>query len=244
MKVFLSWSGERSRAVAKALDTWIPDVLVDTSTWMSDERIEAGSRWSVELEKELESSSFGILCLTPENLNSPWLLFEAGAISKIVTKSRVVPYRFGLNLSDVPYPLAQFQGVDANDVGTMKLLFSMNSLRETPLAEERLKRLSANWWPALQKNLENIPDPTGHHIERRDDRALLEEIVEHVRRLKSESIQDEQLRTIGESAVTLYNLEQYDIFGGANDTEQFQDALKRGREHYERLVEAYARKRK
>ena len=82
MKVFLSWSGLRSKAIANALRDWIPDVFQQAEVWMSEHDIEAGARWSNELNNILEESNFGIICLTPENQYAPWITFEAGALSK------------------------------------------------------------------------------------------------------------------------------------------------------------------
>ena len=63
MKVFLSWSGDRSRQVAAALREWIPLVLQHVEPWMSDHDIGAGDRWAVEIGKRLEENHFGIICL-------------------------------------------------------------------------------------------------------------------------------------------------------------------------------------
>ena len=69
--IFISWSGERSRAVASALAEWIPDVIQYVTTWTSEHNIGAGARWGNELSKQLEASRFGIICLTPENIDRP-----------------------------------------------------------------------------------------------------------------------------------------------------------------------------
>lgn len=42
MRVFVSWSGERSREVAKAFRDWLPLVLHYAEPWVSDADIEAG----------------------------------------------------------------------------------------------------------------------------------------------------------------------------------------------------------
>jgi hypothetical protein len=55
-------------------------------------RISAGARWANELANELAGTRFGILCLTRDNLNSPWLLFEAGGLAKTVEDTFVCPY--------------------------------------------------------------------------------------------------------------------------------------------------------
>ena len=44
MDVFLSWSGTRSKAVAQALESWLPLVINATSPWISAE-IDKGRRW-------------------------------------------------------------------------------------------------------------------------------------------------------------------------------------------------------
>ena len=60
MKVFISWSGERSKQVARALFEWIPCVIQAVKPWMS-EQIAKGARWSPEIAKELEETRFGIV---------------------------------------------------------------------------------------------------------------------------------------------------------------------------------------
>jgi len=34
MKVFVSWSGDRSKVVAESLSKWLPDVFQDLTIWM------------------------------------------------------------------------------------------------------------------------------------------------------------------------------------------------------------------
>src|SRR5438045_1936561 len=109
MKVFISWSGTRSRDVAESLHEWLPYVINAVEPWLSSADIEKGARWALDLAQELESTSVAVICLTKENLNAPWILFEAGALSKTVGKSFVCPYLFGLDRIDLTGPLLQFQ---------------------------------------------------------------------------------------------------------------------------------------
>src|SRR4051812_21042192 len=110
MQVFISWSGERSRAVGSTLSSWITDIFHDVHPWMSDHNISAGALWGLELSSVLDTSNFGVLCLTRENIEAPWVLFEAGSLAKAATIARVVPYLFDLSPTDIGPPLAQFQG--------------------------------------------------------------------------------------------------------------------------------------
>lgn len=77
---------------------------------MSAENIDKGDRWSIDISKQLEETHFGIICMTPNNLGAPWILFEAGALSKSIEKARVSPLLFGVGPSDfTSSPLLQFQ---------------------------------------------------------------------------------------------------------------------------------------
>src|SRR4051812_12111371 len=128
MKVFLSWSGERSRIVATALRKWLPDVVQAVEPWMSKHDIGAGSRWSKDIGQVLNDADFGILCLTSENYAAPWLLFEAGALAKRRDEARVVPYLIGIEPSDLPAgPLNQFQAKRATVDDTWDLVQAINA---------------------------------------------------------------------------------------------------------------------
>jgi hypothetical protein len=102
--VFLSWSGERSKLVARALRDWIPLVIDEVKPWFSGRDIPAGQRWTSEVGTRLEETNFGILCLTRENLQAPWLL-----LSKAVEEGAVCPYLLDVEVSEITGPLSQFQ---------------------------------------------------------------------------------------------------------------------------------------
>lgn len=125
---------------------------------MSEHDIGPGKRWGIELSTELEASNFGILCLTPENITAPWLLYEAGALAKLVAESRVVPYL--LFNPNVIGPLSQFQGVNADNEGTLKLVNGINQLSDNPLPNDRIARIFERAWPDLEREIETIGKPS------------------------------------------------------------------------------------
>jgi len=183
----------------------------------SAHNIDAGQRWGHELGEQLGSTNFGILCLTPENLESPWLLFEAGALSKVIGQARVVPYLFQLSTTDVPFPLAQFQGVLATSAGTLELIKSINGSLERPIPPDRLERFFEKWWPDLEKGLD-LPASadTGAPPEHRSERALLEEILQTVRNMSRVASQASATAASGPNidywrGVAVWNLQSKDM---------------------------------
>ena len=129
MKLFITWSGAQSEVVAECLQEWIHNVIQTVEPWMSKE-IARGARWNPEVTGVLEKSNFGIVVLTPENLTAPWVLFEAGALSKI-RDSHVATLLVDLKKGDVEYPLAQFQHTLATKEDVLELMKTINgSLKE------------------------------------------------------------------------------------------------------------------
>jgi hypothetical protein len=182
MKVFISWSGQRSAAVADALRYWLPKVIQALEPWMSADDIEKGTRWRSGLASELEQSSVGIICLTRENLDSTWIHFEAGALSKQQQNTYVCTLLFGLEPTDVREPLAQFQHTRAMKDDLRKLISTINNaLGDSKLPESELSESFEVWWPKLDERLSNIGEPPTAVVPVRRDRELLEEILSILR---------------------------------------------------------------
>ncbi len=182
MKVFISWSGERSQEVAKVLHDWLPKVIQAIKPWMSAADIDKGARWSTDIALELKEAKVGIICLTPENLEAPWILFEAGALSKTLEMTYVCPYLIQVEPSGIKGPLVQFQTTKSNKNDTRKLMSTINqALKEGALPEGRLNEAFEKWWPELEQYLEKISDTQVKRKPQRDQREILEEILELTR---------------------------------------------------------------
>ncbi len=129
MKIFLSWSGERSQRVAATLRKHLPLMIQSLNVFMSKHDIESGARWGSELSRELDETSFGVLCLTEENLSSPWLQFEAGALVKHA-ESRACGILIGtLGVAEITGPLSQFQHRRFDHDEILHLLKDINKRR-------------------------------------------------------------------------------------------------------------------
>lgn len=185
MKIFLSWSGDRSKAVAAALRDWLPLILHYAKPWLSQRDIGAGERWALEIGKELEDSNFGIVVLTSDNLIAPWILFESGALSKAFAASAVVPYLVDVDFKDVTGPLDQFQAKKSDHGGTLELVAAMNSRSADPLDQGRLEELFDALWPKLASKLAELPAPGKAEAKPRSQNQVLEDVVASVRRMEA-----------------------------------------------------------
>lgn len=201
MKVFISWSGERSHKVATVFRDWLPSVIQSIAPYVSSEDIDKGARWSTDIAKELEDSTFGILCVTRENLNAPWLTFEAGALSKTMDKSLVSPFLFDIKRSEVDGPILQFQSTVLERDDIFKLLKSLNKACDGEvLTEERLRKAFDVWYPTLEEELGNIPKTPIAEKDKTDSRGaesgsdVLEEILE-ISRLNQKLLRSSEAST-------------------------------------------------
>jgi hypothetical protein len=190
MRIFASWSGDRSKAAALGLKSLLQDLFGTAVEIFVSEHINPGEAWSRRLGSELDKSEFGIICLTMENANAPWLLFEAGAIAKNFDTSRVVPYLVDELSSSLEAgsPLGQLQHVRADRDGTYRLIQSINdAIRPDPKSIQELERHFSKWWPDLEPTLKEIQTTNPAHTVHRPDRELLEAIWQRVEWLWRES---------------------------------------------------------
>lgn len=184
MKVFISWSGNKSQHVARVFRDWLPSVIQSIEPYVSSEDIDKGARWSTDIAKELEDSTFGILCVTRENLDAPWISFEAGALSKTVDKSFVTPFLFDIKRSEVDGPMLQFQSTVFEKDDIKKLLHTLNkACGESGISDVMLDKAFEVWYPTLEKELNALHD-IDDDVSEDDDETdvhtseIIEEILE------------------------------------------------------------------
>jgi hypothetical protein len=181
MELFISWSGKQSNKIAEVIREWIPCVIQAVQPYYTPNDIDKGQRWGAEISKKLESSKVGIIVLTPSNLNAPWLMFEAGALSKSFENASVCPLLFGVSPADIKGPLLQFQCSTFGETEVFKLLMSINSsLGENKLDDKTLSSTFEVFWPKLQESIDSIiaePEEGEVLTTSRPDREILEEIL-------------------------------------------------------------------
>ena len=200
VKVFISWSGIRSKKVALIFRDWLPSVIQSIEPFVSSEDIEKGSRWNTDIAQELKESTFGIICVTKENLTAPWLNFEAGALSKTIENSFVAPFLFDVKPSELKgSPISQFQATSFTKEDLSRLLETLNVATGNSLSEQKLSKAFDVWYPDLEKSLndlrsEPVEDSEESSVVVHSD--ILEELLEMSRNTQ---------RLLGNTDVKLYN---------------------------------------
>jgi hypothetical protein len=157
MKIFLSWSGPHSRAVAEALKKVLYELFRNKVKPFYSPKIKRGVKWSVAIDAALQDTHFGIICMTPDSLDSRWIYYEAGALYKS-QGSRIWTFLHKLEHEDVPSPLKDFQHTTAKRDDVLQLLKDINEqLRGTGSEALQLRvlrqRFNANW-PLLKERLQ------------------------------------------------------------------------------------------
>ncbi len=197
MQVFISWSGDRSRAVAELLDDWMQCVLQAVRPWMSSKDIDRGSLWFSEITDQLKETKIGVICLTKDNQIKPWILFESGALAKGLSSARVCTFLIDLEPTDVGNPLAQFNHTMPTKDGLYELVRTLNSsLGEHALREKVLEQVFDTYWPQFEDGFKRAleENPAGEHTPSRSEESMLSEVLRTTRSL------DRRVRSIERSS--------------------------------------------
>ncbi|WP_435080276.1 toll/interleukin-1 receptor domain-containing protein [Clavibacter michiganensis] len=185
MKLFISWSGAEAREVAKALRSFLPRVLTDKLIpFVSSDDIEKGSRGLPAIASELEEAAFGIVIVTPANMNSAWINFEAGALAKSIKYGKVAPLLVGLSTVDLTGPLSQFQNVIASDrEAVLSLVTTINGNMQDNLPPHIVETMFDKEWPSLEVAIRKASELDETSAPVRDPESVLDEILLAVRGL-------------------------------------------------------------
>lgn len=188
MKVFLSWSGARSKDVASLLSDWLCCVIQASRPWISTRDLDRGSLWFGEINDQLKDTTVGIICLTQENKNRPWILFEAGALAKGLSTSRVCTLLVDLEPKDIEDPLAQFNHTFPNRESVLGLVKTLNgSLGNNGLDNRILEQVFSTYWPQFESRFAEILATTEAQppSKPRPKEDVLGEILETTRMMNS-----------------------------------------------------------
>ena len=124
---------------------------------MSSKDIDKGKQWFGELQDFLGEATSCIICITAENVRSPWIYYETGAIAAKKQDVLVCPYLVGVGVSMIADgPLSQYQCTEANKEDTLALVKSLNKALPQPHDEGLLCGNFENKWPEFEAELERV----------------------------------------------------------------------------------------
>ncbi len=215
--VFLAWSGTVSQKMALLLKKYLPLFVRSVDIFISED-ITKGKRWHTEIAKALGSTKFGILCLTPENLTSEWIHFEAGALSKTIDDStHVCPLLLDVKKSELKEPLASFHATLFNEKEFKELVNDLAKACGDGLEGEQLATLMEALWPKINDNIKELkaelvearkksgePEEAKPKID-----PLLEEVLVRIReqgRVLASLIEQSQMNPVMEIQEAIYRL--------------------------------------
>ncbi|MDJ0105558.1 toll/interleukin-1 receptor domain-containing protein [Rhodococcus erythropolis] len=128
--VFISWSGDLTKAIAKEVATQLNFLFDSVVPWYSEDDIQLGTQNMKSIFTQLQESSAGIFILTRENQRETWVNFEAGAMSMTVgvDERRVIPLLVDMKPKDLEGPLRNFQGKTFDRDGWRKVVSALAEL--------------------------------------------------------------------------------------------------------------------
>ncbi|MFT5823966.1 MAG: hypothetical protein ACI8ZM_005232 [Crocinitomix sp.] len=127
-------------------------------------------------------------------MEKPWILFEAGALSNQLEKSKVCPLLFDVKNSDLTGPLSTFQSTLFEKTEFKKLMRSINnSLGDAKVSDTVFENVFEAFYPQLEKKVlqllkdhESLKKDSETKLVERSERDLLEEILKLTRRQYNE----------------------------------------------------------
>lgn len=175
MQVYISWSGQASYKLANLLRDFLHLVLPGLSTWVSAEDIDDGARWSPDLIRILDKTTFSIVCVNPSNHLSPWLQFELGAISKAMGKWNIRVLLNDIKPSELRGPLTHFSPLAIEKNNILRLIEDIRAnFNQIQLSEQDLIYNLDKAWPDFLKNVSQISlaAPSVTKAEQRDKKVV------------------------------------------------------------------------
>ena len=183
-----------SGEIAEVIKNTFPLILQNIDFFFSSD-IEKGNNWNTDVAKAMAECDFGIFVLTPENINEPWINFEAGAISLKLENTKTATFAFGLKSLDIKFPLAQFQSTFFEKEGDVfKLFETINNCivncNEKRLKDDVLKKVFETYCGEFEKNINIILEKyksESPQTELSYDEVLLNDIYDLLKKLYNQT---------------------------------------------------------
>lgn len=156
--VFISWSGKRSKELARLFVLYGKDLLTNVSFYFSSDEIKGGEKQRQNIESCLNNTNFGIVFLTSTNLSSKWIYFEAGAISRTLEKHRIIPLLYDIDIEKIGEPFSAYQGFKIDKESLLKVFIDINDFQENwnKIPEQTIKNNFNRLWKDFDFDLKKV----------------------------------------------------------------------------------------
>jgi len=172
-KIFLGWSGSRSKAIAEIVRAFIEALVPQPTIFFSPGDIDKGSKWRGAVAQELQDCDVGVWCLTRRSLKSTWVPYEAGAISKAAAPGLVCPVLFGISSTLLPSPLSDFHATEFNKSDLWRLIKNLTELSKSDVDTERLRGVFDGLWGGFEREVAAVLETAS------DDDSPIERVQGH-----------------------------------------------------------------
>lgn len=156
-KIFISWSGDNSKEIAKALKNTLENEIFKDSgleCFVSDIDISSGDDWWNKIKTELKKCKLGIVCITKGNLRAPWIHFEAGAM--VARGLKVIPLLINCKiraLADTPLSSRHMVNFYEKEQFNQMISTINTTLNLRPIPVQQLDLIAASGYEALLSKL-------------------------------------------------------------------------------------------
>lgn len=189
--------------------------------------------------------------VTKTNYKAPWIIYEAGALSKTV-QSRVIPILCNMNILDIANtPLSQFNCALATKHEFWAVIAAINAKCQRPIEEFRLQKTFEKWWPDFEKEYKEIQFDKEEETGKRDDKAdthriakienVLEDVMRSLRSIQSSVENNRFFRQTTDTSISDIITSPYTIYGGPIATSSSTPVVVRDAEGKARTI--YLRRR-
>ncbi len=139
---------------------WLPEIIAGVEPALSLE-FTKGEMWLPEISETIAGARAGLICLTPENLDSPWIHFEAGALARGFSHGSgktkpIYSYLYRTHELALKGPLGYFQQTTSTKEDTRKLIEDMKRFIGEASSDARPATDFETQWPALENELNKI----------------------------------------------------------------------------------------
>jgi hypothetical protein len=242
MKIFISWSKDLGKEVAETLSDWLKKVIPNIDIFVSFANIDKGARWGTVIAKSLQESNMGIVVVTKESIQSPWLNYEAGALSKHFETSKLMTFLFDIDVLELSQsPLEAFNATlfsinedsEKRKKEVLKFFISIYKSLSKSFDKNDAEWLFDSCYARLEESLLSLEGLIDSNDTDKKQQPFLEQAVEisyGTQKLLNSSIVDitKKLKAISSGI---------DVINGSNSNKTTSDEVKqKWREHLQKSI--------